>query len=255
LAEFDERLASALGDATEDEFADASDILAGAADLSAGALTPTSPAVQAPTASQAGSSKPAPTLPVPIDGGSGTPGSGPGLSGSMAERTPASAAPVGGDAADQRGTRAPANSEPAPAFSAPVSAASAERPAAAVLAVSVGRTPQAPATPPAVATPKPPKPAGPTAADVFWRVVTPIIEPIAMQLGRLPVKTQQTFGWIGLVTLFTATMTWVYVFVFMPSKPPSHAALERAAKEAHSQPSEGAPKRPEGSSAKPGGEH
>jgi len=193
----DDQLASAMGAADEDEFADASSVLADGAELSAGALSP-SAGVGALRAGAADA------------GASAGFGSG-GVQGSS-----------------EHGVDAPRAAALAAVAGVPVVAAmsrSAE-PARAVAAPARASSPGSAAVVAAVA--KPSGAAGPSGADVFWRVVTPVIEPIAMQLGRLPVKTQQTFGWIGMVTLFTATMTWAYVFFFMPSKPASHVAMERA---------------------------
>lgn len=62
-----------------------------------------------------------------------------------------------------------------------------------------------------------------TLADRFWDVVTPLIEPIALRLGRIPAKTQQTFAWIGVTTSFVASITLVYVFFFINPRPRTHA--------------------------------
>jgi hypothetical protein len=62
-----------------------------------------------------------------------------------------------------------------------------------------------------------------TLADRFWGVVTPLIEPIALWLGRIPAKTQQTFAWIGVTTSFVASITLVYVFFFINPRPRTHA--------------------------------
>lgn len=76
----------------------------------------------------------------------------------------------------------------------------------------------------------PVKPAGPTVADRFWTVATPVMEPIAVRLGKLPVGFQHTVGWIGIVTLFMAGATWGYVLFFQETRPASHI-LEQESKE------------------------
>jgi hypothetical protein len=119
---------------------------------------------------------------------------------------------------------------PKPAVSAPTSSAIAPptpiaKPAAPKPAVAV-----APPTP--VAPPAPPAPPGPTLADRFWQVATPVVEPIAKRLGKLPVAMQQTFGWVGLSTLFVAGCTWIYVLGFQETRPASQIIEEQKAKAA-----------------------
>lgn len=82
----------------------------------------------------------------------------------------------------------------------------------------------APAKPLAPAVIAAPKPTGPTLADRFWRIATPVMEPIAVRLGKLPVGFQHTVGWIGIVTLFMAGATWGYVFFFQETRVGSHIA-------------------------------
>lgn len=132
--------------------------------------------------------------------------------------------------------------EPPPPKAAPVEpapvAAPVVKPAPAPVPAPAAKPAAAPSKPvtPAVI-PAPVKPAGPTFADRFWRFATPVMEPIAVRLGKLPVGFQHTVGWIGIVTLFMAGATWTYVFCFQETRVASHipgdengAAVEPEAK-------------------------
>lgn len=121
---------------------------------------------------------------------------------------------------------------PAPAPVAVV--APAVRPAPAPKPVAAPAA--APVKPVAPAVIAAPKPTGPTLADRFWRIATPVMEPIAVRLGKLPVGFQHTVGWIGIVTLFMAGATWGYVFFFQETRVGSHIAEAEAKEHAGAEP-------------------
>ncbi len=127
---------------------------------------------------------------------------------------------------------APRPAAPAPA---PVAAAvPAAKPApVAKPAPAPAPVPAKPLAPAVIAAPKP---AGPTLADRFWRIATPVMEPIAVRLGKLPVGFQHTVGWIGIVTLFMAGATWGYVFFFQETRVGSHIAEAEAREHAGAEP-------------------
>lgn len=136
-----------------------------------------------------------------------------------------SSAPVA-PAAPTAATPAPVAPPPAakPAVGVPTSASMAPLPP---VTKTAGPPPKPATAPPPAA---PPAPLGPTLADRFWAVATPVVEPIAMRLGKLPASLQQTVGWIGLSTLFIAGCTWIYVIGFQPTIPASQLLeAERAA--------------------------
>jgi len=130
---------------------------------------------------------------------------------------------------------APAPEPPKPAAPAPAPAAPAPPAPAAKPAAAPPATAKAPAPKPAPAEPVkvvPAKPAGPTLADRFWTVATPVIEPLAVRIGKLPVGFQHTVGWIGIVTLFMAGATWGYVLFFQETRVASHIPLEESSEHA-----------------------
>ncbi|HYD00786.1 MAG TPA: hypothetical protein VEB22_06115 [Phycisphaerales bacterium] len=122
----------------------------------------------------------------------------------------------------------PAAAVPAVPQPAPVAAPAAPAPVTAPAPAPAVKPAPAPASKPAPAPVKPAvvaapaKPAGPTVADRFWRIATPVMEPIAVRLGKLPVSFQHTVGWIGIVTLFMAGATWAYVVFFQETRVASH---------------------------------
>lgn len=124
---------------------------------------------------------------------------------------------------EQAAVAAPAPTPPVPAPVTPAPPA-APKSAPATAAKTAPAQVSKPITP-AVITP--PKPAGPTLADRFWIVATPVVEPIAVRLGKLPVGFQHTVGWIGIVTLFMAAATWGYVLFFQETRPMSHILEEQ----------------------------
>lgn len=215
ITDLDNQLSQALAEPTEDEFADASEVLANEAppvDLKAARATADAPVEPAPVTPQ-----PAPVV--------------------AAVQAPSKAAPATDDELE-----------------APVKQAAPAAP--------VAKPVQAPAPKPAA---KPaPKPAASdepklTLVDMFWRVATPIVEPIAGQLGRLPVKTQQTFAWIGMTTLFVACVTWGYVLFLMPTKPASHLLEDQEQSEqaagGHGEHDEPAPRASAKAPSKESGKH
>lgn len=189
IKELDEQLASAVSKAIDDDFADGSELVDGQS------LDVPLPESKAPAEIPAAAQAPAiaaPTAPV--------------------------AEPLAAPIAAPVPTPAPAPvSKPTPA-PVPAPAVPATKPAPAPVAVK--------ATPAVIV---PVKPAGPTMADRFWTVATPVMEPIAVRLGKLPVGFQHTVGWIGIVTLFMAGATWGYVLFFQETRPASHI-LEQESK-------------------------
>jgi hypothetical protein len=139
---------------------------------------------------------------------------------------PAAAAPV-----TEAPKPAPAAPAPAPvAPAAPAPAVPVAPPAPKPAPAPAAKPAPAPAAKPATIPAPKPKPTGPTMADHFWKVATPVMEPIAVRLGKLPVGFQHTVGWIGIVTLFMACATWGYVFFFQETRVASHI-IEQEEKE------------------------
>ena len=205
IKELDDQLASTVAETIDDDFADGSQLVEGQSlevplpNSSPNAAEPAATVVEAPAA------------PAPVAAGS-------------APADPA-AAPASPAVSAEVAVPAPVAAAPAPAAAspAPVPAPSAPAP------VAKPAPAQAPAAKPAPAPVKAasvvaaaPKPAGPTAADHFWKIATPVMEPIAVRLGKLPVGFQHTVGWIGIVTLFMAGATWGYVLFFQETRPASH---------------------------------
>lgn len=121
----------------------------------------------------------------------------------------------------------PPPAKPAPVAAAPVAAPAAKPAPAPAPAARPVAAPSQPVAPAVIAAPS--KPAGPTLADHFWRFATPVMEPIAVRLGKLPVGFQHTVGWIGVVTLFMAGATWTYVLLFQETRVASHIPGEESA--------------------------
>lgn len=213
ISDLDNQLSQALAEPTDDEFADASEVLASEAppvDLKAARAAVETPVEQAPVAPQ-----PAPVV--------------------AAVQAPSKPAPARDDEFEAPTMpSAPAAPKPVPAPAPKPAAKPAPRPAA-------SEEPKL------------------TLIDMFWRVATPIVEPIAGQLGRLPVKTQQTFAWVGMTTLFVACVTWGYVLFLMPTKPASHLLEEQEQSEqasgGHDEHDDAAPKPSAKAPVKPGAKH
>lgn len=189
IKELDEQLASAVSKAIDDEFADGTQMVEGQSlDVPLPASSPLGE-LSVPVAPPAAAAAPVPA-PEPVA-----------QPAAPVVEPPPAPAPV-------------AKPAPAPPPPAPAPAAKPAPAPAPVKAVT-----------PAVIVPA--KPAGPTVADRFWTIATPVMEPIAVRLGKLPVSFQHTVGWIGIVTLFMAGATWGYVLFFQETRPASHVFEEQ----------------------------
>lgn len=62
----------------------------------------------------------------------------------------------------------------------------------------------------------PPATPQPSNGVSIGEMVAGAIEPLAVRLGRLPRPTQQTIGWIALLTIFHAGIVWAYVLLKAP---------------------------------------
>nr|MCU0688497.1 hypothetical protein [Phycisphaerales bacterium] len=208
MAALDAQLAQAVPEITDDDFADASEVLGPAAEPGMG--MPRSEQAEAGEAAELATEAPAAAALAPVTDDdfaapedvaapgamAAAPVAAAAIASSVVAASPAPAAPVA----------PPARPAPAPVRPAPA------KPAAAAPAANVKVEPKV------------------TLSDMFWRVATPVVEPIALQLGRMPIKTQHTLAWIGSTTLFVAVLTWAFVIFGIDSKPPSHLAEEAAAK-------------------------
>ena len=106
-----------------------------------------------------------------------------------------------------------APSQPAPATTPPPapSPPTSSKPAAPAVAVPAA------AEPVVAAHVAPAQPKGPSPFKRLLAAVECAAEPLAMRLGALPRGLRDTIGWIGMGTLFWASVVWVYVLAFAPT--------------------------------------
>lgn len=220
MAALDAQLAQAVPEITDDDFADASEVLGPAAEPGMG--MPRTEQVEASEVAEA-----APAAPVA-----------------------AVLAPVTDD-----DFAAPEEvADPGALAAAPVAAVVAASSVAAAPAAPVARPAPAPARPAAASAPTAKVEAKLTLSDMFWRIATPVVEPIALQLGKMPIKTQHTLAWVGSTTLFVAVLTWGFVIFGIDSKPASHAAEDqtpRSSQTSHDGEAHEAPKASSGKGKQP----
>ena len=112
---------------------------------------------------------------------------------------------------------------PAPPSASPVAEAQPAAPVAPVQPSAVPAPAPASAAPAVAALPvvvAPVSATEPARPSILKRAVSALelaVEPVAMRLGALPKGTRDTIGWVGVGTLFWASVVWVYVLAFAPT--------------------------------------